>query len=162
MLLLALAAAQEGGAEQPEAPVLQDPGGDQLRGYADGQAAARQSVRAPLPALLGVGAGGAAAGAGVAIGALPRLGTPVCAGLACGAVGVVSAAWAWDLANTAPPPGPWMDESQAYQQGYLLGFEDTSLRLRRKWTVLAGAGTSAAVGLVTLGVVLAADTQDGG
>lgn len=160
LLLLTLSAAQEGGVEQPEAPVLQDPGGDQLRGYADGQAAARETVRASLPALLGVGAGGAAAGAGVAIGALPRLETPVCAGLACGAVGVVSAAWAWDLANATPPPGPWQSESDAYQRAYLAGYEEGSLRLRRKWTVLAGAGASAAVGLVTLGVVLAADTQD--
>lgn len=116
-----------------------------MDGYSAGEQAARQDFRRYRAATGGVLAGGASAGAGAALGAVPRVDSPGCAVVGCGAVGLASAAWAWDLLPMEPPALP-PDTPSDYAEGYTLGYQDELLTLRRKWSLISGGLTVLAVG----------------
>lgn len=91
-------------------------------------------------------AGGAAAGAGLALGTAPRIDSPACAALGCGSVGLASALWAWDLVIVDPlvePEQGW--DPAAYQGGFEAAYRGELLTQRRKWSLLAGGATVVAV-----------------
>lgn len=115
-------------------------------GEVSGAQRARQDVRRYRAGAAGVVAGGAAAGAGLALGAAPRIDSPGCAALGCGSVGLASALWAWDLVLMEPPEAPpegW--DPQAFQGGFEQGYEQELLTQRRKWSLLAGGASVLAV-----------------
>lgn len=107
---------------------------------------ARRDVRRYRAGAAGILAGGAAAGAGLALGTAPRIDSPACAALGCGSVGLASALWAWDLVLVEPPAGPEQSwDPVAYQGGFEAAYQGELLTQRRKWSLLAGGVTVVAV-----------------
>lgn len=110
-----------------------------------GAAAAREQVRPGLALASGIGGAGVPAALGLGLGAVPTLGLPVIGALGCGALGCASVAWAWDIADTAPLPGEWQNESELYQDTYREAFDEALLRQRRRWVYLGGAAITVAL-----------------
>lgn len=111
---------------------------ERAEGYAQGLAAVGPPPPG-LPLLSGALGAGAPAGLGLLIGGVSALGAPVLGGLACGALGCVSVAWAWEMAPSLVPPAPPELASPAWLEGYEAGHADGVLRARRRWVYLAGA-----------------------
>ncbi|MCB9762371.1 MAG: hypothetical protein H6739_21420 [Alphaproteobacteria bacterium] len=131
------------GDDLDQGAVAVDP--EAVAGAQDGAADARAQVRGALPLVSGVGGAGVPAAIGVAVGVAPALGLPVIGGLTCGALGCASVAWAWDIVDTAPPPGDWQQRSAAYQSAYTEAYEDALLRARRKWVYVGGVLTTLSI-----------------
>lgn len=107
---------------------------------------ARQDLRRYRAGAAGALAGGAAAGAGLALGTAPRIDSPGCAALGCGSVALASALWAWDLVIVEPPTEPLQGwDPVAYQRGFDAAYREELLTQRRKWSLVAGSVTVLAV-----------------
>ncbi len=107
---------------------------------------ARQDVRRYRAGAAGVLAGGAAAGAGLALGTAPRIDSPGCAALGCGSVGLASALWAWDLVIVETPAVSEQEwDSLAFQGGFDAAYREELLSQRRKWSLVTGGAAVLAV-----------------
>lgn len=73
------------------------------------------------------------------------------AGAFCGLIGVPIVAVSYAVAKAEPRSGPWIDEPQAYQDGYIDGYSQTVRRRR----LAAAVGTSLVVGSASTALALA-------
>lgn len=122
------------------------------QGFNEGKSQAMREKATPA-FTMGLGTGFAVGGTGVAL--VGALGAP------CMALGCTVPMAAARMGKVEPPPGPWMDESQSYRNGYVRGYSGT-YRDRRTAAALSGGALGVGLGsLVALGVVAVVANEQG-